>query len=327
MASPELYILDVGHGNCALIRHGDEVIIVDAPEGGIVIDALEALGIRKIKSLIISHADADHLSGAISLVLDAGRPIERVYVNSDSTKRGRVWEDFRRAVRAAKGRVAVSRNLDTSLAGTIKCGDVDVDVVFPEPELALGGAGSTDIEGRELNSNTSSAVVKLSHSGSPICLLTGDIDAVSLANLQQDNVDLRAKILIFPHHGGRPGTASPGDFATSLLQAVSPDVVILSLGRGRHQTPRPDIIHAIKATTPAAHIACTQLSARCSDTLPSGPFPHLNGLPAKGARQRACCAGTFQIQLDGNNTTNLMQSHLAAHRAFVIKNIPGGLCR
>lgn len=34
MDSPELIILDVGHGNCALIRDANDAMVIDCPPGG-----------------------------------------------------------------------------------------------------------------------------------------------------------------------------------------------------------------------------------------------------------------------------------------------------
>ena len=57
MDSPELIILDVGHGNCALIRDANNVIVVDCPPGGTLAETIENLAIKEILHILISHSD------------------------------------------------------------------------------------------------------------------------------------------------------------------------------------------------------------------------------------------------------------------------------
>lgn len=73
----EIIFLDVGQGDCLLIKYknNEGVILVDT--GGIwnydlatnvIIPYLDSLGIRKIDYLILSHGDFDHMGAALSLV-------------------------------------------------------------------------------------------------------------------------------------------------------------------------------------------------------------------------------------------------------------------
>ena len=75
MDCSELIILDVGHGNCSVVKHGTQAIIIDAPGKPIVARVLDELGITSIHALLISHADSDHLSGAIPILLNTDRPV------------------------------------------------------------------------------------------------------------------------------------------------------------------------------------------------------------------------------------------------------------
>lgn len=71
MASPKLSILDVGHGNCAVLLSDELVCVFDAGSRSILNEYLEANGVREIEALLISHADADHIAGAIGLLANA----------------------------------------------------------------------------------------------------------------------------------------------------------------------------------------------------------------------------------------------------------------
>jgi competence protein ComEC len=134
----------------------------------------------------------------------------------------------------------------------------------------------------------------------------------------------RARVLVFPHHGGRPARADPEHFAARLCTIVRPDVVIFSIGRGKHATPQPDVIRGVLRATPSAHIACTQLSERCAASLPSSTPTHLNDRPARGRAGNTCCAGTIELTLRGDAST--YTTLRAGHRAFVEREAPTALC-
>lgn len=83
---PEIRVWDVGQGLSAMIRAGDEVWLYDTgPEvkgvfssaESVLLPNLRALGIRRIDTLVVSHADNDHSGGLGLLVneLDIGRII------------------------------------------------------------------------------------------------------------------------------------------------------------------------------------------------------------------------------------------------------------
>ena len=48
MDLPELIILDVGHGNCAILLDTKAVTVIDCPPAITLLDTLERLGIRTI---------------------------------------------------------------------------------------------------------------------------------------------------------------------------------------------------------------------------------------------------------------------------------------
>jgi len=85
--------------------------------------------------------------------------------------------------------------------------------------------------------NDRSCVVRV-QSAHGSALLTGDIEAVSEAQLVRDRAsELRSDILLVPHHGSR--TSSTRGF----INAVSPAVALIGCGyRNRFNHPRPDIV-------------------------------------------------------------------------------------
>ncbi|MEG5001287.1 ComEC/Rec2 family competence protein [Microcoleus sp. B4-D4] len=326
MDLPELIILDIGHGNCAIVRDTEGVIVIDSAHGATLIETLAHLSIREISHILISHADEDHIAGIIDILLDRNIKVTNIYINSDAQRKTRTWEALRRAVRDARQRsgTRVVVGLTTELTNQLNVGQVKVEILAPTPELAMSGAGGQDLQGRRLNPNSTSAVIGLVHDSHRVAILAGDIDQVGLNNLLEERSDLKADILVFPHHGGRPGGADSQAFAQQLCDLVQPNLVVFSIGRGRFGNPRQDIVEGVVTSLPTAHILCTQLSSNCADSVPDSEPAHLNALPARGRTSNSCCGGTVSIKIAGNTTT--YAAGIAGHQQF-IDRVSNPLCR
>lgn len=331
MACSELVILDVGHGNCAIIKHDKDAIVIDAAARPVVAQTLDEIGVERIHALVLSHADSDHLSGAIPLLLDERRPIDHVYVNRD----GRVtetWTNFRRAISTArkvnKSYAKIHASLSQSDSGAISLAGTTLHVLHPQPEMCLIGTGGTDLSGFKVDANNMSAVVLVVHDGERICLLAADSDQNSLSCMIEEDLSLEAPVLVFPHHGGRGGRPSHLAFARQLVGLVKPEVVLFSLGRGSHGTPRPDVMTGVREAMGdrPPYVACTQLSANCSDATLSNDGRSLNPR-SDGFSKNACCAGTVTIRLQRGGLKQLLRDLPSTHGQFVTRHLPNALCR
>ncbi len=115
-----------------------------------------------------------------------------------------------------------------------------------------------------------SVVIGLIHDSSRVTLFPGDMSEHGLDNLLKKHQNIEAQILVFPHHGGRPGNNNGFDFAKKLCNLVKPNLVVFSLGRNHHfgpnhdENPRDDIMKGVLTAIPSAHIMCTQLSGKCA---------------------------------------------------------------
>ncbi len=326
MESPELIVLDVGHGNCALLRDQDGVILIDCPPGSVLPETLNHFGIKEISHVLISHADQDHIAGLTKLLLNRDLKINNIHLNSDWLRKTEIWEDVLSALEASQySGVNIEAQLTTSSTGRLDVGQVSVQVLAPSPVLALSGVSGKDLAGRKLRANSMSAVISLVYNTRKIAILAGDLDQIGLDNLLKKSVNLQADILVFPHHGGRPGSGvSSKAFAQQLCNLVQPKLVVFSIDRSLHSNPNDEIIEGVLSSVPEAHIMCTQLSEKCSVTLPSAISNHLNKLPAKGLISKKCCGGTILIEIgkDANTYTPSFDDH----RKFVVQ-YPNSICR
>ncbi|HYT46158.1 MAG TPA: MBL fold metallo-hydrolase [Methylomirabilota bacterium] len=323
---PELIILDVGHGGCAVLRDTNHTIIIDCAPGSTLIELLEKLNVHEISNILISHADSDHIAGIITLLSNLEMRIHNIYLNPDSVKDTQIWTDLRFALRDARkrNRIKIHIGLTTEQTGQLDTERVKIEILAPSPELAMSGVGGKDLRRKPLNSNSMSVVISLIHESHRIAILPGDIDEIGLSNLTDDYEELHADLLIFPHHGGKPSHADSEQFARSLCSLVKPKVVLFSFDRNRFNNPREDIIKGIKTAIPMAYIVCTQLSKSCAAQLPNSELAHLSELPSKSRKSNCSCGGTLLIKINGNHTFNT--SLFTHHHQFVKREVPTPMC-
>lgn len=296
----EVVILDVGHGNCAVVRDGSRCVVIDAPPGATLFDELERCGITTIDHLVLSHSDLDHMGSAVKLLWDTRFTVGMVWYNPDGTKQSKAWQKLARQayLRYRQGfLVNGQRNLNTASTGDLSFSErVNIDVVHPDLEMASLGPSERPTPLGSLTANTLSAVLRVTLEGEPAVLLPADIDAVALERILSLENDIEARVLVFPHHGGKAGTRSSRDFAKALCDAVRPEHVLFSMARGgRFVNPDPEMVAGVREAAPLAHIACTQLSSHCHQEEVRPGAPHLNMHAAAGSSTGSCCAGTVTI--------------------------------
>jgi beta-lactamase superfamily II metal-dependent hydrolase len=332
MDLPELVVLDVGHGNCAVLRDTEAVTVIDCPPPATtLVETLEVLDINIIDHILISHADIDH-AGGLPTLLGKIR-VNNVYINPDASKRGPRWAEIRTALAVHnKLGTKVHRVLGAEVSKEIYSGQVEIEILAPSLEEGLSGASGEDRKRRKLESNSVSAVIGLIHNSHRVVLLPGDLDEVGLDNLLMDQENIEAPILIFPHHGGSANSIDNYNFARKLCSLVKPKLVIFSIerkrlfGKNHSENPRDDMMKGVISASPDAHIMCTQLSGKCAAKDPVSDFYHLTSLPALGFASDSCCGGTIIIRINGKQTTYVPL--LSSHREFISNpdKVPTPMC-
>jgi len=321
-------ILDVGHGNAAVIEDGDYVLVIDAGPGAALKEFLLERGIGRINTVLISHADKDHIEGLLGLLSSAEITIDRVRVNSDALKGSRLWDDllYELDVRQQAGIIDFQVSLTRDVSGQYNAGKTRIDVLGPSTYLAGKSPGSTLFRtGQKVTTNSVSAVIRVQVDGKPLVLLTGDLDAVGLEDLKRGTMSIDAPILVFPHHGGGHGSGDVSAFVERICDEVKPTTIIFSIGRGRFGTPRPEIIKVVRERRPDVRIVCTQLSEHCATTIPKPKPTHLLSAFARGRQRGHCCAGTLTLGfVEG---VGVVLPDRASHEAFIAATSLTTLCR
>jgi competence protein ComEC len=225
--------LDVGQGDATLVTLPDgRALLVDAGGipatsfdfgGRVVAPALRALGVRRLDEMVITHADGDHIGGALSLARRFGPRVIRegapVPPNED--------------LRALAAHAAVSG----AAWRTVQAGDVDrvagVDIRVWHPPIP-------DWE-RQRVRNDDSIVLEFRY-GEVSIVLPGDIGRDPEAGLAP-RLDLAPVVVLKAPHHGSAGSSTP-----AFVQATRPAAVIFSAGRhNRFGHPAPVVLQRYRA--------------------------------------------------------------------------------
>lgn len=324
--SQDISILDIGHGNSTVLHGRNETVIIDCGSHGAgLLQFLEDRKITEIKRVYLSHADQDHIGGLLSLLASEHLKIQEVYLNSDGSKTTKAWNNLITVLhdKSYSQKITFEVAIHDELPA-INVGEIIVTPMGPSKYLVGKGVGNTDRNNRKITSNSISASFIASYQDKPIVFLSGDIDQISLDEINYTGKNISSQVLIFPHHGGKIEEGNVVDFTNQLLLATQPKTVIFSIGRNKHSNPRPEIINAIKNNGAKPRIACTQLSGHCGTELPKEHPGHLHAYHAKGKHLRECCGGTYVINLENEITE---YPPLNAHQDFIKNSAITALCR
>ncbi len=227
-------VLDVGQGLAVLVQTARHTLLYDAgpaydPEADsgsrVILPFLRAAGIATLDTMVITHDDNDHAGGAASVL--SGLPVGALYSSLPASH--------------AAWRAAAGYRLPCSAGQGWDWDGVRFDLLHPS-------ADSYAVD--RLKSNDRSCVLKISAARGTV-LLTGDIEARSEEELlERVPGELRADVLVVPHHGSR--TSSTDEF----IAAVQPRWAVFPVGyRNRLGHPKDDVVERYRSS--GAHMLRT----------------------------------------------------------------------
>lgn len=219
-SSLQIFFLDVGQGDCAVIKtpEGKNIMIdtsgVPEYRGSfdtaemIVLPFLRRYGINRLDLVLLSHPDDDHIGGMstlldeidIRLVVDScqDKVSDLTYLNILQ----KIKEKNIPLICARKG-----MKIDLSK-------DLEILIFHPDNEL---------LENTKSDTNNNSIVCQLRFKEFKV-LFTGDLEEEGENRLLAEDFNLKSHILKVAHHGSKDATSS------SFLERVNPEIAVISAG-------------------------------------------------------------------------------------------------
>ncbi len=222
----EVSFLDVGQGDAILINYlGKYQVLIDGGPNGKQL--LSELGRampwedKRIEIIILTHPDADHLSGLID-ILD-NYEVDLFLDNGQSAKT-QIYQELLSKIENKK----IERQ--SIFEGSFFSIGEHLDFFVFNPDEV----GKSDAE-----RNESSVVLKMNF-GENSFLFTGDAEMKTEADMAEDEEDLRSDWLKIGHHGSKSATSE------EFLKVVGPKYAIFSVGEGnRYGHPNEEVLKKV----------------------------------------------------------------------------------
>jgi competence protein ComEC len=214
----------VGQGMALLIETSGHRLLYDtgpaySPESNganrVILPYLKARGIDALDAMVVSHSDADHSGGALTVL--------------DEIAVGTVWSSLwyeHPIVRAAPHHARCAGGQSWEWEG------VRFEMLHPAMD---------SYDNPALKPNARGCTLRIS-AGDRAVLLAADIEAAQEAQLVAHMpAMLRADVLLAPHHGS--GTSS----TLAFLEAVDPQLALFQVGyRNRYHHPKLEVLERYK---------------------------------------------------------------------------------
>ena len=226
----QVHFINVGQGDAELIiAPSGKCGLIDGGEadaGPAVVTFLKSKKVKRLEFILASHPHSDHIGGLQEALKNfpVGRYCDIGYEYASPVYRDLLADILERKIEYQQVRRGSVIVLDSA---------VKLQILWP-PENLFSGKRKIDV-------NDNSAVARMQY-GSVAFLFAGDIGHRAINAMLDDDPALQAQVLKVPHHGSRQATNK------RLLQAVGPEIAIISSGRGNsYKHPHQETLDLLDA--------------------------------------------------------------------------------
>lgn len=224
-SSFSIYYLDVGQGDCTIIKSNDNVMMIDTSTKNHTLDiqeALKSLSIEKIDYLVITHQHDDHMGSAKDIIDKyevANIIMPKLSDINMVTTTG--YESLLKSI--------ANRNVNAipaTVGESFKLGDATVQIFSPSQQ--------------DEDLNNMSVVLKVVY-GETSFIFQGDAEKTVEKQLLNSDYDLNADVIKLGHHGSNTSSTE------KYLKAVNPQYAIISCGADNsYGHPHDEVIDRLK---------------------------------------------------------------------------------
>ncbi len=213
--------LDVGQGQCIVMTAGEYTAVIDCggsynDAGNILGDYIHSLGRSRIDVFIITHFDSDHCNG-VDEIMERVDMTTLITPDPDDSDNDRAKEIVDLAQEKGIEMICAENDMVIELA------DCKLQVFAP---LRSGDENEMSL-------------VSLMSCGEYDILVTGDIGSSTERILVREKSLPDIEVLVAGHHGSNKSTSMV------LLDAVTPETVVISVGANSYGHPAEDVLNRI----------------------------------------------------------------------------------
>ena len=213
--------INVGQGDSALLQDGagTDVLIDGGPAsaGPALVEYIRAHSDRSLEVVIVSHADADHSGGLVTLLQASDIAIDHIYTNGypGSTQ---TWNDL--VSEAAARAIPMT---PAQFPAEFTWGGLKAYILNPAPGMVNPAQ------------NDASVVARIDFQDRRF-LFPGDISSTIEATVVARQTPVAADVLKVAHHG------SASSSSAAFLAAVHPAEAVISVGPNSYGHPSPETL-------------------------------------------------------------------------------------